>query len=107
MEGCAIDPTIIALVGTLFGGVGLQFTGHLLGRKKQKEDIATQLRGELKAEIAALRTELRQVENEVDVWKEKYYTLLDQFIQVKTQLERAMRNGTEGNQQGNLGVCSE
>lgn len=101
MEGCAIDPTIIALIGTLFGGVGLQFTGHLLGRRKQRDDTATALRGELRAEIDSLRQELRKVESEVDVWREKYYTLLDQFVKVKTQLERTMQNGTERNQQGN------
>ncbi|WDS61324.1 membrane protein [Satellite phage MiniFlayer] len=107
MEGCEIDPATIALIGTLFGGVGLQFTGHLLGRRKSRDDLATQLRGELKGEIATLRQELRQVENEVDVWREKYYTLLDQFIKVKLELERSIGNATERNQQGNLGVCPE
>ena len=107
MEGCEIDPATIALIGTVFGGIGVQFTGHLLGKRKVKDDLATQLRGELKSEIATLRQELREVEKEVDVWREKYYTLLDQFVKVKVQLERTMNNATEGNQQGNLGVCPE
>lgn len=73
------NPALLALIGTLFGGVALKITEKALGRQKEKNDIASELRKELRDEVTQLRDELRKVETELDQWKVKYYDLLDQF----------------------------
>lgn len=88
---------VIALIGTVLGGVGLKVVEHLLGRRKLRDDTATQLRGELRTEVESLRNEIQKVELEVDQWREKYYTLLEQFLVMKVKLEKAVTNATEAN----------
>lgn len=81
----------IALIGTVLGGVGLKFVEHWLSRSKVRDDTAAQLRNELRTEIQGLKTELNNVESDLDKWRGKYYELMDNFIKVKSELETAMR----------------
>jgi len=81
----------IALIGTVLGGVGLKFVEHWLSRSKVRDDTASQLRTELRTEIQGLKTELNNVESDLDKWRGKYYELMDNFIKVKSELEMAMR----------------
>lgn len=81
----------IALIGTILGGVGLKFVEHWLSRSKVRDDTAAQLRTELRTEIQGLKTELNNVESDLDKWRGKYYELMDNFIKVKSELETAMR----------------
>ncbi|ASR76616.1 hypothetical protein SEA_TRIBUTE_225 [Streptomyces phage Tribute] len=81
----------IALIGTVLGGVGLKFVEHWLSRSKVRDDTAAQLRTELRTEIQGLKTELNNVESDLDKWRGKYYELMDNFIKVKSELETAMR----------------
>lgn len=83
---------IFALVGTVFGGAGLEITRRWLSRNKERDDTATELRKELRDELANLKKELDEVEEQLDAWKQKYYDLLQQFISVKGQLEDALRH---------------
>jgi hypothetical protein len=81
----------IALIGTILGGAGLKFIEHWLSRSKVRDDTASQLRTELRTEIQGLKTELNNVESDLDKWRGKYYELMDNFIRVKSELETAMR----------------
>jgi outer membrane murein-binding lipoprotein Lpp len=82
-----LDPTVVALIGTLFGGVGLKAIEHWLGKNKVKVDDAARLRDELRLEVTALRAENQQLENDVDKWREDYYKMYADFVQVKTDLQ--------------------
>jgi chromosome segregation ATPase len=90
----------IALIGTLLGGVGLKFVEHWLSRSKVRDDTAAQLRNELRTEIQGLKTELNNVESDLDKWRGKYYELMDNFIKVKSELETAMRQLQHNNNTG-------
>lgn len=81
----------LALIGALLGGSGLKIVEAWLNRSKVKEDSATELRNELRAEVRGLRDELRTVEDELDKWRGKYYELLDEFIKAKGDLAEALR----------------
>lgn len=74
-----MDPALVALIGTVFGGAGLKGIESLLNRSKTQNDVAAQIRTELRTDVQALRTELERQEKELDIWKAKYYELLDQF----------------------------
>lgn len=87
------NPAVIALIGTLFGGMGLKLTENILGRSRERNDLATQLRVELRAEVTELKNELRRVESELDDWKDKYYQLKDMFI--KYEEKEAQRTAQE------------
>lgn len=81
-----MDPTVIALIGTLMGGVGLKLAEHWLGRNKVKIDDATRLRDELRLEITALRAENKELEAEVDKWKKDYYDTYAVISQLRTEI---------------------
>ena len=74
-----MNESLIALFAATFGGAGLKFIEYLLSRGKAKQDLAQSIREELRSEVQSLRDELRQVQEEVDAWRQKYYDLLDRF----------------------------
>jgi len=81
-----IDTAWIALIGTVFGGAGLKIVEKVLSNGQGKIDAATQLRDELRKESSALREEIKQVEKELDQWKEKYFILLQEFLEIKSHI---------------------
>ena len=72
------DP-ILALVAALFGGVGLKIVESLVNRSKAKNDLQAQMRIELRRDVMSLKDELEDIENSLDQWKKKYYSLLLSF----------------------------
>lgn len=87
----AVDPTVVALVGTIMGGVGLKVVEHWLGKNKVKVDDATSLRAELRLEITAQREEIRQLETDVDKWRKEYYDLFLKYTQLNADLTIALQ----------------
>lgn len=88
-----MDTAWIALIGTLMGGAGLKTIESILGRAGRKQDHALNMREELrkdsdalKADTAKLREEIRSVERELDAWKEKYFVLLQEYLEAKSEL---------------------
>lgn len=89
---------LIALVGTIFGGVGLKITERWLNRAKEKNDTAKQIRDELRTDMATyrqeilnLKAEVDKVEKEVNEWQDKYYELRDRYSQLNALYEDALR----------------
>jgi len=81
-----MDTAWIALIGTVFGGAGLKLMESFLSRGSKKIDTATQMREELRKESADLKEELRQAEKDLDEWKIKYFTIFQQYIELKASL---------------------
>lgn len=91
------NPGLIALIGTLFGGVGLKLIESWLGRAKAKQDAGAAMRAELRLEIDGLRaqlqaasTEEQRLEAEVERWRGLYYDLRDEKQRVVTELQIVM-----------------
>lgn len=86
--------TWIALLGTFLGGPAvIKFVEYILGRNKNKSDDAKSMREELRKEgeslkkdAADLREEIRRVEREMDAWKEKYFALLQEYLELKSKV---------------------
>lgn len=87
-----IDPAWIALIGTIFGGIGLKFAEKWLGRSKERTDDAAQIRDELRIEITSQRAEIKELELEVERWRTEYYNLRDAHVKVQTDLTLALQN---------------
>lgn len=81
-----MDTAWIALIGTLFGGVILKTVESILARSSKRTDTATAMREELRKEQSVLKEELRTAEKELDLWKEKYFLLLQEYLEVKSEL---------------------
>jgi len=88
----ALDPAWIALIGTVCGGVGLKVAEHWLGRSKVKVDDAARIRDELRLEITAQREEIKQLEADVDRWREEHYSLRDRYSVLQTELMLALQS---------------
>ncbi len=85
-----MDAGLIALAGTVCGGVGLKLADHFLGKNKVKNDDASQIRDELRLEITAQREDIRKLESDVDKWREDYYSLRDKYVSLQTELTLAL-----------------
>lgn len=77
---------LIALGAAVFGGAGLKIIESLLNRSKDKADFASQLRDELRVDIAGLREELLRVEEKLERSREMYYAVLHAFNMAKSHL---------------------
>lgn len=86
----ALDPAWIALIGTIFGGAGLKAAESWLGKNRVKVDDATRIRDELRLEITAQREEIKQLETDVDKWRDEYYNLRDKYVELQTELTLAL-----------------
>ena len=65
----AVPPAYLALIGTIFGGVGLKIIEKMLNRDNDYREDKKDYRDEIKE----LRDRLDKVEAEVDEWRERYY----------------------------------
>jgi hypothetical protein len=75
------NEALLALIGTVFGGVGLKLIEQLLGRNKRRDDLAASLRTELRTDLTGLRADNDRLERDVDEWRDKYYRLVAQMAQ--------------------------
>ena len=82
---------VLTCIGTIFAGAGLKWIEGKLKAAKDKDDTATNLRNELRAELTALKTEMQNVEKELDEWKTKYFEAYEQLLMLRVQLEQARR----------------
>lgn len=81
----AVDPTVVALVGTIMGGVGLKVAEHWLGRNKVKVDDAARMRDELRLEITSQKEEITKLEADAVKWRNDYYAMYDKYITAQTE----------------------
>lgn len=86
----SIPSAWVALIGTLSGGVVLALTQHWLGKRKNSNDDARQMREELRSQVTSQKEEINSLEDEVNEWRSKYYDLRDSYMQVKTELQIAL-----------------
>lgn len=81
-----MDTAWIALIGTIVGGAGLKTIEKFLARGGERIDTATDMRDELRKDLASSKDEARLLEKELDLWKEKYFQLLQEHLDTKSQL---------------------
>lgn len=84
-----MSEAIIALLAAVFGGAGLKAIEALLSRSKERADVATQIRDELRVDVATLRADLKALSEALDEWKARYYRLLVGFNELKYKLLKA------------------
>jgi septal ring factor EnvC (AmiA/AmiB activator) len=87
-----IPSSVIAALGSIGGVIGLEVTRRWLSRSKEKSDVATTIRAELRTEIAGLKKEIDDLEEELTRWKDKYYTLRESYLNAQTFVDQQHKN---------------
>ena len=89
----AVTIAIIGLVGTIFTGVIVKYFDYRLNKIKHDFDERVHIRSAsnediktLKDELEMRRVELKNLENELDEWKGKYYEILEHLIELRGKL---------------------
>lgn len=85
-----METAIIALIGTVLGGAGLKIIEHVLNRGKVKEDVATNLREELRADLKAAKEEIRLEAAAADKWQTAYWELKAELSIVNHKTNKAI-----------------
>lgn len=83
-----IPSSVIAALGSVGGVIGLEVTRRWLSRSKEKSDVATTIRAELRTEIAGLKKEIDDLEEELTKWKDKYYALRESYLNAQTFVDK-------------------
>lgn len=97
MKDLLNNPGFVALMGTIFGGAGLEIIKRWLMRAQERATQAQSMREELRTEINSLRAQLEKADAEekrleglVEDWRAKYYDLRDEKQKVVTELTIAL-----------------
>lgn len=91
---------IITMIGTVFAGAGLKAVDSWLSRASTKAKVDSDLReeyrdtisdkrkdiAELKADIEAARHQIDAIEQEVILWRDKYYEELQSKMELMARL---------------------
>jgi molybdopterin converting factor small subunit len=79
--------TIVALLGGgALGAIGTSIFKYLTTRREQTLTNEEKLRDELQEQIDALKEEVHALRTDVDHWREKYFEIYEEHIQLKARL---------------------
>jgi len=81
---------VIGLFAAIMSGMGTAIIAGLRENKKEKIRKAEREQDHLKLELKDLKIELYKLEKELTDWKDKYYSSIQELIQVKSELENAL-----------------
>ena len=81
---------IMAISAAILSGMG---TAIIAGIKENKKEVVRKqerYQDSLKMEVKDLKIELYQFERDLIEWKDKYYSTVQELIEVKSELENAL-----------------
>lgn len=79
--------TIIALLGGgTLGAAASSIFKYLTNRREQTLTNEEKLREELQEQIDALKEEVQALRTDVDHWRDKYFEIYEEHIQLKARL---------------------
>lgn len=81
---------VIAISAAILSGMGTAIIAGFKENKKEKIRQQEREQDHLKLEIKDLKIELYKVEKELTEWKDKYYSSIQELIEVKAELENAL-----------------
>lgn len=81
---------VLAISAAILSGMGTAIIAGIRDNKKEKIRQTERTQDHLKLEIKDLKIELYRLEKELTDWKDKYYSSIQELIQVKSELENAL-----------------
>lgn len=70
----------IPLLVAIFGGIGVKLIETMISRSGKKIDMEAEIRKELREVVSQQDAKIAELSDEVDVWKQKYYQVLEQLL---------------------------
>lgn len=83
----SIDPAWLAFLAAVGGGMGVKLLEISTESLRNKRRLRQEEEARVEAQLAALKNEVKTLEDELDKWKESYYSLKDEYLQIKTELQ--------------------
>ena len=81
---------VLAISAAVLSGMGTAIVAGLKENKREKTRQQEREQDHLKLEVKDLKIELYKLEKELTEWKDKYYSSIQDLIQVKAELENAL-----------------
>jgi len=81
---------VLAISAAILSGMGTAIIAGYRDNKKEKIRRQEREQDHLKLELKDLKIELYKLEKELTDWKDKYYSSIQELIQVKSELENAL-----------------
>ena len=76
----------LALVGALFGGIGVKYVDKIFSLKEKKTDISFKIQDELRSEIKELKGTIRELDHQLDTVQRSYYKVLIKYNMLRERL---------------------
>jgi septal ring factor EnvC (AmiA/AmiB activator) len=81
---------IIAISAAILSGMGTAIIAGIRDSRKEKVRQREREQDHLKLELKDLKIKLYQVERDLTEWKDKYYSAIQELIEVKANLEETL-----------------
>lgn len=81
---------VLAISAAILSGMGTGIIASIRESKKEKVRKQERYQDSLKLEVKDLKIQLYQLERDLIEWKDKYYEAIQQLIEVKSELEKAL-----------------
>lgn len=91
MQNTAID-VMVALGSSILGGLGATVLSAQKEKKAEKVRQEENAKNELRMELKDLQIKLYSLEKDLNEWKDKYYSAIQELIKVKAELEHSLIN---------------
>ena len=88
----SIDLTtvIISISAAVLGGFGTAIVNAITQAKREETRKLERYQDQLKLELKDLKIQLYQLEKDLSDWKDKYYSAIQQLIEVRAELEETL-----------------
>lgn len=81
-----METLAVLLGGGALGALGTSIFKYLTNRREQTLTNEEKLREELQEQIDALKEEVKELRTEVGHWREKYFEIYEEHVQLKARL---------------------
>ena len=85
-----ITVALLAILSAAISGLGVSIFTGLQENKKEKIRKQEREQDQLRIELKDLQIKLYKLERDLDNWKDKYYSAIQELIEVKSELEETL-----------------
>ncbi len=85
-----ITVALLAILSAAISGEGVSIVTGLQENRKEKIRKQEREQDQLRIELKDLQIKLYKLERDLDSWKDKYYSAIQELIEVKSELEETL-----------------
>lgn len=85
-----ITVALLAIISAAISGIGVAVVNGLQENKRDKIRRQEREQDQLRIELKDLQIKLYKLERDLDSWKDKYYSAIQELIEVKSELEETL-----------------